>query len=52
MTEGREVPALDCPIGMKVCYPSCFFWRGKCDYEQIIKELEHRKEKEERKKEE
>ena len=33
---GRGHAVKDCPIHFEVCYPSCYFWRGKCRYDQII----------------
>jgi len=33
---GKGHTVKDCPIHFEVCYPSCYFWRGKCRYDQII----------------
>ncbi len=33
MSHGKGVPVSDCPIGLKVCYPSCYWWQdGKCSF--------------------
>ena len=30
-------PVKDCPIGLDVCYPSCYFSiNGKCEYDRVI----------------
>jgi len=35
---------MECPIRLgKIHCQNCFFWRdGKCDYDKIMKEMEHR----------
>ena len=33
---GKGCVVKNCPIHLTVCYPSCYFWMGKCSYDQII----------------
>ena len=31
----------DCPLHLDTCYPSCFYWSNKCDYDaRTLKQLD------------
>jgi len=31
----------DCPLYLEVCYPSCYFWRGRCAYNDVISKMRY-----------
>ena len=36
------VPVSDCPLGLKVCYPSCYWWQdGKCIFKKEAEMVEN-----------
>ena len=30
MVEGYGLAVSNCPLGLKICYPSCYWWSNTC----------------------